>query len=77
MRSTRSGYVEYRFADGSLVHIRPDSEVVRTPAPRYNAEGRRINRGLRLDKDGGLLQTRDAEGNLIPGTHQTGERLSD
>ena len=57
-------------------HIRPDSEVVRTPAPSYASDGRRTNKGLRLDKDGSLVKTRDEFGNQIPGTHNTGEKVS-
>lgn len=57
--------------------IRPNGEVIRTPAPKYNAEGQRINKGLRLDSNGRLLQTRDSLGNIILNTHQTGEKLND
>lgn len=56
--------------------FRPDGEVVRTPAPKYGLDGSRINRGLRLNKDGSLLRTRDEFGNQIPGTHSTGEMVS-
>ena len=51
--------------------------LIRLPAPRYDADGRRINRGLRLDKDGSLLQTLDEFGNQIPGTHITEEKVRD
>ena len=51
-----TAYLEYEFADRSRVHIRTDGEVVRTPAPKYASDGRRINKGLRLDKDGSLSQ---------------------
>ncbi len=69
-------YVEYKFSDKSKVIIRTNSEVVRLPSPRYGSDGRRINRGLRLDKDGSVLLTRDEFGNQIPGTHITGEKVS-
>ena len=75
IRTTQRGYLEYEFADRSRVNIRPDGEVVRTPSPRYGSDGRRTNKGLRLDKDGSLLKTRDEFGNLIPGTHNTGEKV--
>jgi len=75
IRTTQRGYFEYEFADRSRVHIRTGGEVIRTPAPRYASDGRRTNKGLRLDKDGSLLQTRDEFGNLIPGTHNTGEKV--
>ncbi|WP_333309880.1 hypothetical protein [Microcoleus sp. N9_A2] len=45
------------------------------PAPRYGSDGRRINKGLRLDKDGSLVKTRDEFGNPILGTHNTGEKV--
>ena len=76
IRTTQRGYFEYEFADRSRVHIRTDGEVVRTPAPRYGSDGRRINWGLRLDKDGSVLQIRDELGNQIPDTHITGEKVS-
>ncbi|GAA6617113.1 hypothetical protein NUACC26_029220 [Scytonema sp. NUACC26] len=75
-KTTASGYTQYRFPDRSEVWIRPDGEVVRMPAPQYGSDGSRINRGLRLDKDGSLLKTRDEFGNEIPGTHNTGEKVS-
>ncbi|MGL5058880.1 MAG: hypothetical protein ACRC62_02775 [Microcoleus sp.] len=70
-------YTEYKFADKSKVIVRTNNEVVRLPAPRYGFDGRRINRGLRLDKDGSLLQTLDEFGEQIPGTHITGEKVRD
>ncbi|WP_373538028.1 hypothetical protein [Microcoleus sp.] len=75
IRPTKGGYLEYEFADRSRVHIRIDGEVIRTPAPRYGSDGRRINKGLRLDKDGSLIKTRDEFGNPILGTHNTGEKV--
>lgn len=67
-------YLTYKFEDKSSLTIRySDGRVSRLPAPQYNAEGRNINKGLRLDKDGSLLQTRDSVGNLISNTHDTGE----
>ncbi|VXD15228.1 conserved hypothetical protein [Planktothrix serta PCC 8927] len=77
IKITKGGYIEYKFADASVVMIRPNGEVIRTPAPKYNAEGQRINKGLRLDQNGCLLQTRDNLGNLLENTHQTGERLNE
>lgn len=77
VKITQGGYVEYKFPDSSKVAIRPHGEVIRIPAPKYSFDGTRINKGVRLDKDGRLLQTLDEVGNLIPDTHTTGERLSD
>ena len=75
VRTTEGGYIEYEFADRSRVNIRTDGEVIRTPAPRYSSDGRKINKGLRLGKDGSLVKTRDEFGNQIPGTHNTGEKV--
>jgi hypothetical protein len=77
VKITKGGYIEYKFVDASVVMIRPNGEVIRTPIPKYNIEGQRINKGLRLDQNGCLLQTRDGLGNLLANTHQTGERLND
>ncbi len=77
IRITRDGYVAYKFFDKSTVMIPPNGEVIRTPAPKYGSDGRNINKGLRLDRDGNLLRTRDEFGNLIPGTHNTGEKLNE
>ncbi|NER33935.1 MAG: hypothetical protein F6J93_07795 [Oscillatoria sp. SIO1A7] len=77
VKITSGGYVEYKFPDRSKVIIRPDGEVVRTPAPIYASDGSRINRGLRLDREGRLMETRDKLGNPIPDTHNTGERVRD
>ncbi|MCC5643979.1 hypothetical protein LC607_13685 [Nostoc sp. CHAB 5824] len=63
VKTTADGYTQYKFPDRSEVWIRPDGEVVRTPAPKYGSDGSRINRGLRLNKDGNLLRTRDEFGN--------------
>ena len=75
IRTTKGGYLEYEFADRSRVNIRADGKVIRTPVPRYGSDGRRINKGLRLDKDGSLVKTRDEFGNPILGTHNTGEKV--
>ncbi|MEG4209232.1 hypothetical protein [Microcoleus sp. S13_B4] len=77
IRTTRDGYVEYKFFDKSTVMIRPNGEVIRTPAPKYGSDGKNLNKGLRLDRDGKLLRTRDEFGNLIIGTHNTGEKLNE
>ncbi|MEG4799046.1 hypothetical protein QUB63_02390 [Microcoleus sp. ARI1-B5] len=77
IRTTKGGYLEYEFADRSRVNIRTDGEVIRTPAPRYGSDGRKINKGLRLDKDGSSVKTRDEFGNQILGTHNTGEKVRD
>ncbi|MEG4571547.1 hypothetical protein QUA56_02290 [Microcoleus sp. N3A4] len=77
IRPTRDGYVAYKFFDKSTVMIRPNGEVIRTPAPKYGSDGRNINKGLRLDRDGRLLRTLDEFGNLILGTHNTGEKLNE
>ncbi|MDQ2097266.1 MAG: hypothetical protein QQW96_06435 [Tychonema bourrellyi B0820] len=75
IKTTQRGYLEYEFADRSRVHIRTDGEVIRTPAPKYASDGRRLNKGLRLDRDGSLVKTLDEFGNQIPGTHNTGEKV--
>jgi hypothetical protein len=77
IRTTRDGYVAYKFFDKSTVMIRPNGEVIRTPAPKYGSDGRNINKGLRLDRDGNLLRTKDEFANLIPGSHNTGEKLNE
>ncbi|HLO50288.1 MAG TPA: hypothetical protein VK211_17870 [Kamptonema sp.] len=77
VKSIGEGYIEYKFPDKSVVIIRPNGEVIRTPAPKYGANGRNINKGLRLDPNGNILRTRDEFGNFILGTHNTGERLND
>lgn len=77
VKTTSGGYDEYIFADGSRVYIRSEGEVVRTPAPKYAPDGRRINKGLRLNRDGSLLATRDELGNPIPNAHNTEERVRD
>ena len=51
--------------------------MIRTPAPKYGSDGRNINKGFRLDSYGHLLRTRNELGNLIPGTHNTGEKLNE
>jgi hypothetical protein len=77
VKISSGNYAEYKFSDKSKVIVRTNGEVVRLPAPRYGADGKRINRGLRLDRDGSLLQTLDEFGNQIPGTHITGEKVRD
>lgn len=76
VKTTAGGYTQYKLPDRSEVWIRPDGEVVRTPAPKYGSDNKRINRGFRLDKDGSLLKTQDEFGNEIPQTHNTGEKVS-
>lgn len=77
VKITSGGYVEYKFRDRSKVIIRPSGEVVRTPAPIYGSDGSRVNRGLRLDKQGRVMETWDELGNPMPETHNTGERVRD
>jgi len=77
VKTTSGGYAEYIFADGSRVYIRSDGEVVRTPAPKYGPDGRRINKGWRLNRDGSILPTRDEFGNPIANAHNTEERVRD
>lgn len=76
VKITQGGYVEYKFPDRSKVIIRPDGEVARIPAPKYDSDGKNINKGLRLGKDGSLLPTLDQFGNPIVNTHNTGEIVS-
>jgi hypothetical protein len=77
VKVTIGGYIEYKFADRSKVVIRPDGEVVRLPAPRYDEQGKNINKGLRLSQTGAILPTRDEFGNMRFGTHNTGEKVDD
>ena len=77
VKTTTDGYIQYKFLDKSTVMIRPNGEAIRTPAPKYGFDGRNINKGLRLDRYGRLLRTRDEFGNLIPDTHNTGEKLNE
>ncbi|HEX8106842.1 MAG TPA: hypothetical protein VF516_03895 [Kofleriaceae bacterium] len=64
VKQTAGGYTEYKFPDKSVVWIRPDGEIVRTPAPKYGPDGRRINKGARLDQNGNPTDS-----------HNTGERV--
>lgn len=72
--SASGEYITYSFPDKSRVYIRTaDGRVSRTPAPRYALDGRNLNKGLRLNQQGALLQTRDANGNPVSGTHNVDE----
>jgi hypothetical protein len=77
VKTNQGGYVEYKFVDKSKLFIRPSGEIVRLPSPKYEQEGRNMNKGLRSGKNGALLPTRDESGNLVSNTHSTGERVSD
>ncbi len=69
-------YTTYKFSDQSSITIRnSDGRVSRLPSPQYDINGQNINKGLRLDKDGTLLKTRDQFGNPIANTHDTGEYI--
>jgi hypothetical protein len=69
-------YTTYKFPDLSSITIRNlDGRVSRLPSPKYSSDGRNINKGLRLDKDGNLLKTRDQFNNPIPNTHNTEEYI--
>ena len=69
-------YTTYKFPDQSSITIRnSDGRVSRIPSPKYNSDGRNINKGLRLGKDGRLLKTLDQFNNFIPNTHNTGEYI--
>ncbi|WP_444893074.1 FG-GAP-like repeat-containing protein [Microbulbifer sp. TRSA001] len=49
----KSGYQRFRHSDGSEVWVNwKTGRVVRNAAPRYGADGARINRGQRLGPDG-------------------------
>jgi hypothetical protein len=61
---TAGRYTRYRFPDSSEVWIRPNGEVVRLPQREYNRQGRRTNKGARLDENGALTST-----------HTTGEKV--
>jgi hypothetical protein len=45
---TAGEYREYRFKDGSSVHIRPSGQIIRTPHRMYDAKGKRIG-GFRIN----------------------------
>jgi len=66
VKTTVGGYRHYKFPDKSEVAIRPNGEVIRIPKRIYGPDGRRINRGDRLDENG------------VPTmSHNTGERVLD
>lgn len=66
VKTTAGGYTQYKLPDRSEAWIRPNNEVVRTPAPRYGPDGSRINKGARLDQNGNLTTE-----------HNTSERVRD
>jgi RHS repeat-associated protein len=49
---TQGGWGTFKHTDGSRIDIGPGGRVVRTAAPRYGPDGRRINNGQRLGPDG-------------------------
>jgi beta-lactam-binding protein with PASTA domain len=65
---TQGGYESFAHEDGSVIHIRPNGEIVRT-GPKIRNFGNKPYRH-RYDQYGNKIQ-------FIPGenTHQTGEQL--
>lgn len=64
IKVTKGGYTHYKYPDGSEIVIRPDGEIIRLSAPRYEPNGARINKGARLDQNGHPTQS-----------HNTGEKV--
>ena len=66
--TTVGGYQSFAHPDGSIVHIRPDGEIVRTGPKIRGVTGKSYRR--RYDQHGNQIK-------FIPGagTHGTGERL--
>ncbi|MBW4596464.1 MAG: PASTA domain-containing protein [Brasilonema angustatum HA4187-MV1] len=64
--STTGGYETYEHPDGSVIHIRPNGEIVRS-GPKIKGNNRKYYR-RRYDQFGSQIQ-------FIPGanTHSTGE----
>jgi len=67
--STEGGYETFEHPDGSIIHIRPNREIVRTGPKMLSATGKSYRR--RYDQYGNQIK-------FIPGanTHSTGEKLS-
>ncbi len=65
---TRGGYETFANVDGSIIHIRPSGEIVRTGPKIKTFQGKSYRR--RYDQNGNQIQ-------FIPGanTHNTGEKL--
>ncbi|MEG3850957.1 PASTA domain-containing protein [Microcoleus sp. herbarium19] len=65
---TEGGYETFEHPDGSLIHIRPTGEIVRTGSKIKNDRGKSYRR--RYDQFGNQMQ-------FIPGsnTHSTGENI--
>ncbi len=67
--TTTGGYETFEHPDGSIIHIRPTGEIVRTRPKILAANGKYYRR--RYDQFGNQIQ-------FVPGanTHSTGEQLS-
>ncbi|MDJ0516206.1 MAG: PASTA domain-containing protein [Trichodesmium sp. MO_231.B1] len=65
---TRGGYETFAHVDGSIIHIRPNGEIVRTGPKIKTSQGKPYRR--RYDQNGNQIQ-------FMPGenTHNTGEIL--
>lgn len=66
--STKGGYQSFEHPDGSIIHIRPNGEIVRTGPNIRRADGKTYRR--RYDRDGNQIK-------FEPGanTHSTGEKV--
>jgi len=65
---TAGGYQTFAHPDGSVIHIRPTGEIVRTGPQMRGADGKTYRR--RYDQFGNQIK-------FVPGanTHRTGEKL--
>ena len=52
LRSETPNWKTYKHADGSKIDISSEGRIVRTQAPKYGEDGRRINKGQRIDSKG-------------------------
>ena len=66
--STKGGYQTFEHPDGSIIHIRPNGEIVRTGPHIRGTEGKTYRR--RYNRDGNQIK-------FEPGakTHNTGEKV--
>ncbi|MEC4896183.1 MAG: hypothetical protein SAL07_25375 [Oscillatoria sp. PMC 1051.18] len=73
-KSSSGAYDTYKFPDGSRVDIRlSDKRITRSPMPVYDTTGKNMTKGRRLDQNGNLVKTRNPDGSLITGGHDSSE----
>jgi hypothetical protein len=68
-KTGKDGYLEYIFNDGSRFHIRPNGEIIRTPKPMYEADGR-LMKGFRINIYSGALVRSGSWHNLPRSEHE-------